>query len=274
MEDKIKYWFIRLYEYTDTPDENECTTSLWSTNYHRHLIDEAILIANDRECAKKMSVEKFGEYPFALTKKNKVDGFKYFYLTESDKYWYDFHYKEFNYECSRCGKSHSAIGQREMKALQFSQMEDKGNEYTTYYFCSKECCEQTKKEKDDEFNKNFIAMDCHLLIGCEKTLRNLLGYIYKITNKHTGLCYVGQTKHSPVFRWYSHLKEDNHKFQRDNICDLTFEVLEVVTKGNNISEREQFYVDLYDCIDNGYNKLKVVKLNNSKKSKKSKTKGV
>ena len=53
---------------------------------------------------------------------------------------------------------------------------------------------------------------------------------------------------------YLEEKEDDNKFQRDNITDLVFEVLEVVLKPNSLSEREQYYIELYDSVEHGYNK--------------------
>ena len=92
----------------------------------------------------------------------------------------------------------------------------------------------------------------------------LVGYIYRITNKNTLKCYVGKTIKPPLFRWWQHLKVDG-KFERANVSDLVFEVLEIVTYdsvkekdryksgGDKLSSREAHYINLYDCIEEGYN---------------------
>ena len=98
--------------------------------------------------------------------------------------------------------------------------------------------------------------------------------IYKITNKLTGKCYIGKTLRSFTLRWYEHFFQGTGpKFEEaingSKYSDWTFEVLEVVDikkpdnsflaegdremRERNMSEREQFYIDKYDSIKNGYN---------------------
>lgn len=72
------------------------------------------------------------------------------------------------------------------------------------------------------------------------TEANTAGYIYKITKKSTGEFYVGQTIYVPVFRWGQHLKTE--RFDIKNILDYQFEVIEIVPKGENILEREKYWI--------------------------------
>ncbi|MFW6247204.1 MAG: GIY-YIG nuclease family protein [bacterium] len=252
------YWFIRLYEYnTDGED-----FSLYGGYKKRSLIDETVLESPSRDEAKAKAKELFGDYPFRLTKNNKINGQKYFYLCKSNKRWYDYHNKELEIVCDNCKKYKKVKGEKNIWSKYYTLPQNENNsenDYSIAYFCSFECKSKFEKMLEEEKTKNWVFRDTHLLVGGMKTLNKLVGYIYKITNKNTGLSYIGQTKDSPVFRWYAHLKEDDNKFQRNNICDLCFEVLEVVCKPNSLSEREQYFINLYDTIEHGYNKRNEVK---------------
>lgn len=58
---------------------------------------------------------------------------------------------------------------------------------------------------------------------------DILGYIYKITNKYTKKYYIGKTKNLPFGRWSQHL---NKIFTKENLDQYLFEVVEVVYKTN------------------------------------------
>ena len=113
-------------------------------------------------------------------------------------------------------------------------------EYAQKRFCSGKCKqiyearirESLKPDDDQEF---YIQKDMFT--------ENVAGYIYKITKKSTGEFYVGQTVYAPIFRWGQHLKTD--RFPIKNITDYKFEVLEIVPKGENILEREKYYIQKY-----------------------------
>jgi len=113
-------------------------------------------------------------------------------------------------------------------------------EYAQKRFCSGKCKqvyearvrESLKPDNEQEF---YIQKDMFT--------ENVAGYIYKITKKSTGEFYVGQTVYAPIFRWGQHLKTD--RFPIKNITDYKFEVLEIVPKGENILEREKYYIQKY-----------------------------
>lgn len=91
--------------------------------------------------------------------------------------------------------------------------------------------------------------------------------IYKIDNKNTGLSYVGQTIQPFTLRWWQHFAHGtNTKFHQaiDNshLSDWAFSVIEVIAKsdipnGQTLAEficgREQYWIDHFDTIKNGYN---------------------
>ena len=96
----------------------------------------------------------------------------------------------------------------------------------------------------------------------DETLFAVAG-VYKIENTETGQVYIGQTKDIST-RWNDHenmLKNGTHyskKMQRsyDLAKDkdiFTFTVLEEVTDEKRRKIREQYYIEKYNSIYNGYN---------------------
>ena len=86
--------------------------------------------------------------------------------------------------------------------------------------------------------------------------------IYKITNKLSGLCYIGQSKDIRE-RWREHLKcgigidtpSNNRLYQamlKDGVDNFTFELLEVCSL-QELDEKEKFYIQLYQAKEYGYN---------------------
>ena len=92
--------------------------------------------------------------------------------------------------------------------------------------------------------------------------------IYKITNIKNQLCYVGQAV-NVYKRWNDHLKaalgidtpQGNKLYQAmaaDGIDNYTFELLETCEK-EQLNEKEQYYIDLYNSVAFGYNSQSGIK---------------
>jgi hypothetical protein len=93
--------------------------------------------------------------------------------------------------------------------------------------------------------------------------------IYMIQNNMTKMCYVGQTTQAFTLRWYQHFfqggKTKFHQaIKESSVMDWTFRIVEIVEIDKEkykkseevtkyITEREQFYIKHFDCINNGYN---------------------
>ena len=86
--------------------------------------------------------------------------------------------------------------------------------------------------------------------------------IYLIQNIKNGKCYVGQSKNIDK-RIKEHknamcYKSENSKFNEDlkkyDICDFAFKILELCNV-KELNEKEKYYSDLYDSVENGYNFL-------------------
>lgn len=255
------YYFIRLYEYYDINEDNTKTEEerekfLKSHFYsydNRILINEDVFEAENRELAKEYCKKTYGDYPFKLGKNNKKNGHKYFYLCDSSLYWYEYHHEQIYITCDYCNKQKTIIGRK-------NQISNKFGDY-----CSMECRNKHYDELVNTIDNDNLFIDETDHVGIPKDDDyQLVGYIYRITNKNTLKCYVGKTIKPPLFRWWQHLKVDG-KFERANVSDLVFEVLEIVTYdsikekyryksgGDKLSSREAHYINLYDCIEEGYN---------------------
>ena len=233
------YYFYRLFEIDE--------------NMQRQLITDDVICCDTREDAKKHIIELHGNYPFRKPKySNHKD--KYYYLAESNSYWYKYHHEQYEYRCDVCGKEVIIHGEKNLYPLK--------NKYGQY--CS-EHCKKIHTQKMLEIKKQecpWINENDHILVKDKD--KNLVGYIYRITNKHSLKSYIGKTIKPPLFRWWQHLKSDC-KFERDNISDLVFEVLEIVTYDKNIesslyksgeeklARREMFYITHFDTKDHGFN---------------------
>lgn len=83
------------------------------------------------------------------------------------------------------------------------------------------------------------------------------GFIYKITNKVNGKCYIGQTRYTVEFRWRQHKnsKDDlvlHRAFRKYGIENFLFETIEECNV-DKLNEREMYYIAEYNSFKDGYN---------------------
>lgn len=88
-------------------------------------------------------------------------------------------------------------------------------------------------------------------------------YIYKFTNKINGKSYIGQTIQDPNQRLMEHLsaartdKKKSHKFynalRKYGLEGFDFEVIAFGITMNHLNLLEEWFVQEYDSIQNGYN---------------------
>ena len=85
--------------------------------------------------------------------------------------------------------------------------------------------------------------------------------IYKITNIVTGKCYVGsavdlkdrfRSHRSKLFLNKHHSPKLQNSYNKHGLDKFVYEIIEECPKGI-IIEREQYYIDLYDSYNKGYN---------------------
>lgn len=252
----MEYWFIRVFKI----DENNVDINSFGSKINRLLIFENVVYVESKEQAKSIIFEKFGNIPLRKTGKLQ-NGDLYAYIAKSSEYWYKYHNQEYTITCSHCGKTKKIIGSKNLYSF--------SNKYGNY--CSKECRDEytSLMKQIEQENNPWINNNDHLGIPKDDE-RNLVGYIYRITNKREHKSYIGKTIHPPLFRWWQHLKSDSKKFNRVNITDLLFEVIEIVTYDSNLecdnrykdgeeklAYREMFYIKHYDLTnpEYGYNKV-------------------
>lgn len=108
------------------------------------------------------------------------------------------------------------------------------------------------------FQKQMTSL-CNNIIGINK-----MSGIYKITNQKTNECYIGQAVDIAT-RWKNHAKyglgidtPQNNKLykamQEDGLWNFSWELLEKCPK-EQLDEKEQFYIDLYQSKEYGYNSI-------------------
>ena len=101
-------------------------------------------------------------------------------------------------------------------------------------------------------------------------------YIYKITNKSTHQCYIGQTK-SFIKRWEGHCCRNETPIQKaikkEGIANFTFEVLEECLE-EKADERECYWIEYYHAYTEGYNTNRGNLKNESTKKEQVKIKNV
>lgn len=140
--------------------------------------------------------------------------------------------------CEECGQ----------KFRRVDLYNDNNNTYKGTCYCSEECNQIAREKRKLE----------EVVTGWNTSSGNL-PVIYKITNKKTNMCYIGQTKQSFTLRWWQHFKwgNTNCKFyqaiKESSLIDWIFEIIEIVPEGEKLSEREQFYINKFNSIEQGYN---------------------
>ena len=106
------------------------------------------------------------------------------------------------------------------------------------------------------FQKQMTTL-CNNVLG-----PNIVCGIYKITNKKSGLCYIGQAT-DVANRWKQHAKcglgidtpAQNKLYramQKEGLINFTFELLEMCPR-SQLNEKEKYYIELYQAYDFGYN---------------------
>ena len=74
------------------------------------------------------------------------------------------------------------------------------------------------------------------------------------------MCYIGKTSQVFTLRWYQHFYQSGDcKFhaaiKNSNFTDWSFDVIEIANSAEEVSIREQYWIDHYDSISNGYNSV-------------------
>ena len=197
------------------------------------------LICDGREHFKEIIRSEYGDNIAFRYNKKLIAGDLYCIIIGEHCYNTERYFNKITSTCDCCGaKIETYYG----KAIYFSDYEIRQSfyniqEYAEKRFCCQKCKQvyalrERKRLKPDEEQEFYIQKDMFT--------QDIAGYVYKITKKSTGEFYVGQTVYAPVFRWGQHLKTD--RFPIENIEDYQFEVIEIVSKSENILDREKYWI--------------------------------
>lgn len=151
-------------------------------------------------------------------------------------------------ECKSCGSKFMVIEKYQI-----------GNDGGGWDYCTSKCRNDNREKGSNilEYREDNAIHDY---------------VIYKITNRETSMCYIGQTKQAFTFRWYQHFYQSSdvkfHEAIRSfPITAWTFEVIEVVdipedikhdksAIRNLVNGKETEYIRKFNSIKNGYNSVK------------------
>lgn len=214
------------------------------------VLREPIIESESKEGVKKIISEKYPQFfqNGKVFEKETKDVAQFFYvLIYPLSNWEMSLIDEGEWECASCGQIH------ENKYLS-KPVKNKQLFGDDVLFCKSDddyCMKKYEKEKfscaDVPDNTFYIKKDSP-------------NYIYKITEKATGKCYVGKTRNEPVFRWWDHLRRNHTEFGKylrsTSISEWTFEVVEVLpssTPDSEVFRVESEYMLKYNSISGGFN---------------------
>lgn len=119
------------------------------------------------------------------------------------------------------------------------------NEYYGDY-CCRACYEQSEFDRRLQDDELFISADWH----------ESYPVIYRIYDRKNNKNYIGQTIRPFTLRWWEHYKAWIQKVENTTITDFEFSVIEILPKNTSkeeLSAREQFYIEKYNALNDGYN---------------------
>lgn len=215
------------------------------------VLREPVIEADNKQEVKKFLADKYPQFfqNGKVYEKETKDTAQFFYVVIYPLHEYEKQLiAEGEWICDHCGEKH------ENKYISKPRINHRL--FPEKLFCKSEediCMEGYKKEyyKDVEFpdDVNFIKKDSP-------------NYIYKVTEKKSGKCYIGKTRNAPFFRWWNHLTHSSSPFglylRSTKLSDWTFEVLAELP--SNIDDSEVFkvesdYILEFNSINNGFNSV-------------------
>ena len=237
----------RIYEVADpkTAEENRkrseefgLYSSVSKTENTEIVMD--CLVCESREAFKDLIREQYGNnIVFRYSKKLKA-GDLYCVIIGEHCYNTERYFNKITFKCDCCN---AQISTYYGKPICFSDYEMKNLLYNISDFASKRFCSHHCKQEYYEKTKRTLSLNDDNEFYIDKDMfsnNEINGYIYKITKKSTGEFYVGKTVNAPIFRWGQHLKSE--RFHISDIKDYIFETIEIVSKSDNILEREKYWI--------------------------------
>lgn len=217
---------------------------------HFNIVRIPLMMAEDK---KEVKAFLLSEYPQFFQKdkvyeKETKDKVQFFYVVIFELYQYEIDLiKEGEWTCSQCGHVHK-------NAYENRPIANKRLFGNDILFCNRDCMNEYKKTKFDGLQM-FEDEDHYLK-------EESPNYIYKITEKSTGKCYIGKTKNEPFFRWWNHLSHSISPFgvylSNTKLSEWTFEVIDILpaeVQDSKVFELESKRIIEYKAIENGFNSV-------------------
>ena len=245
MEQKYFKAFIRVVKSINTDNMDNVFSSA-------NIVEERLIVANDKDEVKRILLGKYPQF-FPNNKvysKETKDTAQFFYVVIFELYEWEKKIVVDNvgWKCDYCGHQHENIYVSRPRKNE-RQLGDK-------MFCKSDddhCISMHEKE----FHKYSQFPDDNSFITAESPI-----FIYKITEKKTGKCYIGKTRNAPIWRWWNHLTWSKSPFglylKGSKLSEWTFEVVEELppnTLDADVFKIESQYILRYDSINNGFNSM-------------------
>ncbi len=237
----------RIYEVADEETakknrENDMNFSIFSSTSKAENTELVMdcKVCDSRDQFKEIIRAEYGEnIAFAYRKGKLKAGDLYCIVIGEHCFDTERYFQKQTFTCAYCG---STVTTYLKNKIQFTGYDIKHTffgieEYSKKQFCSGSC---KWKFEQEELARIRPQDDKEFYVTRDMFTEQIAGYIYLITKKSTGEFYVGQTIYAPVFRWAQHLKTE--RFDIKGILDYQFEVIEIVPKGENILEREKYWI--------------------------------
>lgn len=234
------------------------------------ILREPLIMANDKAEVKKILADKYPQFfqNGKVYERETKDTAQFFYVVIFELYQHEINdINKGNWVCDYCGHIHeNEYVSRPIRSRKFEGKIFCGDDYKTGNDIIEPSCYE--KWKREVAFKNVELPDDLNYINV-----NSLNYIYKITEKSTGKCYIGKTRNAPFFRWWNHLTHSSSPFglhlRITPLSNWNFEVLEVLPSDipdTDIFRIESEYMIKFDSINNGFNSVisnKSVNIDNS-----------
>lgn len=197
--------------------------------------------AKDKKEAKILIEEEYNKkFPLRVLNKDLEHNEFLLKITDMDKEIYLKRLFE-DLVCVQCNKIF-----RRIDLYNDSNVKYKGTEY-----CSDDCKDKAYEQRRFEISESMFNESGNVPV------------IYKISNKESGMCYVGQTIQSFTLRWWQHIKwgQSDCKFhnaiKNSKLTDWIFEVIFVCSSKEELNEKESYFIRKFDSINKGYNTAKI-----------------
>jgi len=218
----------------------------------QNVIEERFIESESKETVKAFMLEKYPNFfqNGKVYSRETKDEAQFFYVIIYPLYDFEVQLIEKGeWKCSQCGHVHESLYHSRPRTNERLLGLD-------YKFCN---------SKDDICLNNFLdskyegveLRDDPYYIKTDSP-----NYIYKITEKSTGKCYIGKTRNAPFFRWWNHLTKSSSPFgqylSKSKLSEWSFEVLEELPANmvdSQIFEIESKYILQFDCLKNGFNSV-------------------